>query len=128
MNKRQINPWTWQEPMGFSQAWRVDDAAAVVFLAGQGPLDDDGALIAGDFEEQVRQTFRNLRTVLEAAGASLDAIVHLRAYLTDVTKVRDYGRVRAEFITGAAPAGTVVGVTGLAVPGMRVEVEAAAVI
>jgi enamine deaminase RidA (YjgF/YER057c/UK114 family) len=38
MEKRQINPWRWQDPFGFSQAWRVDAAEAVVFLAGQGPV------------------------------------------------------------------------------------------
>ena len=37
MEKRQINPWSWQDMYGYSQAWRVDGAEAVVFLAGQAP-------------------------------------------------------------------------------------------
>jgi hypothetical protein len=37
MERRQINPWTWQEKFGFAHAWRVDGARSVVFLAGQGP-------------------------------------------------------------------------------------------
>jgi len=69
MEKRQINPWRWQDPFGFSQAWRVDAAEAVVFLAGQGPVSADGEVVGnGDFETQVRLTFANIATVLEQAG------------------------------------------------------------
>ena len=42
MEKRQINPWSWQDRFGFSQGWRVDDAEAVVFVAGQGAVSADG--------------------------------------------------------------------------------------
>ena len=129
MQKRQVNPWTWQERFGYSQAWRVDGAEAVVFVAGQGPVSADGALVGeSDFEAQARVTFENMRTVLEQAGASLASIVKLTVYLTDIAKLRDYGRIRAEFLPGAAPAGTAVQVGALAVPGMMLEVEAVAVV
>src|ERR671933_27073 len=68
VEKLQVNPWSWQDRFGFSQAWRVDGAQTVVFLSGQGPISADGELVADDFETQARQTFENLRTVLEAAG------------------------------------------------------------
>ncbi len=85
MEKRQINPWTWQDALGFSQAWRVDGAGSFVFVAGQGPISADGELVgSGDFEAQVRQTFENLRTVLEQAGASLESVVKLTVFLTDI--------------------------------------------
>ena len=65
MEKTQVNPWSWQEQFGYSQAWRVDGAQSVVFLAGQVPLSPDGKLVGeGDFVVQCRQVFENLQTVL----------------------------------------------------------------
>ena len=129
MEKTQVNPWSWQDRAGFSQAWRVDGAQSVVYLAGQGPVSADGELVgADDFDAQVRQTFENMRTVLEEAGTSFDALVKLTVFLTDIGRLRDFGRVRGEFITGPAPASTAVEIAALALPGMMVEVEGIAVL
>jgi 2-iminobutanoate/2-iminopropanoate deaminase len=129
MERRQVNPWSWQDRAGFSQAWRVDGAETLIYLAGQGPISPEGELVgAGDFEEQVRQTFANIATVLEQAGASLAAIVKLTVYLTDIGTLRDYTRVKAELLPGPQPASTAVQVGALALPGMMIEVEAVAVV
>jgi enamine deaminase RidA (YjgF/YER057c/UK114 family) len=129
VEKKQINPWAWQDRFGFSQAWRVDDAKAVVFLAGQGPISPDGEVVGdGDFEAQVRQTLENLATVLDRAGAPADAIVKLTVYLTDIGQLREYGRLRAELMPGLPPASTAVQVVALALPGMMIEIEAVAVL
>jgi 2-iminobutanoate/2-iminopropanoate deaminase len=129
VEKRQINPWSWQDRFGFSQAWRVDGAEAVIFLAGQGPVSADGEVVGeGDFEAQVRQTFTNIETVLEHAGGSLEAIVKLTVYLTDISTLRDYGRVKAELMPGPPPASTAIQVGALALPGMAIEIEAVAVL
>jgi enamine deaminase RidA (YjgF/YER057c/UK114 family) len=129
MERRQVNPWSWQDRFGFSQAWRVDGAGSTVYLAGQGPISADGELVGeGDFEVQVRQTLANVRTVLEHAGASLDSVVKLTVYLTDIGQLREYGRIRAEAMPGPPPAGTAVQVGALAVPGMMIEVDAVAVV
>lgn len=129
MHKRQINPWSWQDRLGFSQAWRVDGPTSIVFLAGQAPISPDGELVgADDFEAQVRQVFENLGTVLEHAGARFEQIVKLTAYLTDTGRLRDYARIKAEYMPGPQPASTAIGVAALALPGMMVEVEAVAVL
>jgi reactive intermediate/imine deaminase len=129
MNKRQVNPWTWQDRFGFSQAWRVDEARSVVFVSGQGPISAEGELVGdGDFEAQTRQVFENLQTVLAEAGASLEAVVKVTVFLTDMGTLRDYGRIKAEFIPGEQPASTAVEVTSLALPGMMIEVEAIAAV
>jgi 2-iminobutanoate/2-iminopropanoate deaminase len=129
MDKTQVNPWSWQDAAGFSQAWRVDGARSVVFVSGQGAISADGQLVGeGDFERQVTQVFENLRAVLEQAGAGLDAIVKLTVFLTDVGTLRDFGRIKAGFMAGPQPASTAVGVTALALPGMMIEVEAIAVV
>jgi enamine deaminase RidA (YjgF/YER057c/UK114 family) len=128
MERRRVDPWTWQERFGFAQAWRVDGAQAVIFLAGQGPITAEGQVLEGTFEAQARLTFDNLRTVLQQAGADFESVVKLTAYFTDIADLPTYGRVRSEFITGAPPAATALQVSALAFPGMAIEVEAVAVL
>jgi reactive intermediate/imine deaminase len=130
MRKQPVDPWAWQYPLGFSQAWRVDGATSILFISGQAPISPDGALVGvGDFDAQTRQVFENLQTVVVAAEATLDSIVKLTVFLTDMSKLRDYMRIKAEFFGGGEqPASTAVGVTALARPEMQVEVEAFAVL
>ena len=129
MSKTPVNPWTWQDRRGFTQAWRVEAPAAILFVSGQVPLDDDGNLVApGDFDGQARRTFENLGRVLDEAGGTFGDIVKLTVYLTDMARLPDYGRIRAEYIRGRPPASTAVGVTALAVAGLMIEVEATAVL
>jgi reactive intermediate/imine deaminase len=129
MDKRQVNPWSWQNQLGFAQAWRVDDPQSTIFLAGQAPISPEGQLTGeGDFEAQARQVFENLSTVLEHSGATLESIVKLTVYLTDMTKLRDYTRMKARFIEGEQPASTAIGVASLALPGMMIEIDAIAVL
>ena len=126
MKKLQINPWTWQDALGFAQCWRVEGAHALLVLSGQAPISPEGHVVEGGFEAQARQVFRNLRTVLEQAGGSLDDVVKLTVYLTDMSRLREYSSIRAEYMRGAPPASTAVGVTALARPDMMIEVEALA--
>jgi len=129
VSKTPINPWTWQDRRGFTQAWRVEAPAAILFVSGQVPLDDDGNLVApGDFDGQARRTFENLGRVLDEAGGTFGDIVKVTVYLTDMARLPDYGRIKAEYIRGRPPASTAVGVTALAVPGLMIEVEATAVL
>jgi reactive intermediate/imine deaminase len=129
MDKTQVNPWSWQDSQGFSQCWSVAGAERVLFISGQAPISPGGQLVGDrDFEAQVAQVFENLQTVLEHAGGRLDSVVKLTVYLTDIGRLRDFGRIKARFIDGPQPASTAVGVTGLALPGMMVEVEALAVV
>jgi 2-iminobutanoate/2-iminopropanoate deaminase len=100
-----------------------------VFLAGQAPISPEGQLVGeNDFEAQTRQVFENLKTVLGQSGAGFEAIVKLTVYLTDTARLRDYARVKAEYIHGAQPASTAIGVASLALPGMMIEVDATAVL
>jgi 2-iminobutanoate/2-iminopropanoate deaminase len=129
MEKRQVNPWTWQDQFGFSQAWRVDGAQSLVLVSGQAAISGEGELVGeGDFEAQARQTFENLRTVLDQAGASFEDVVKVNVYLTDIANLREYSRVKGEYMPGPQPASTAIGVAGLALPGMMIEVEAIAAV
>ena len=129
MDKRQVNPWTWQDRAGFSQAWRVDGPQSIVFVSGQVAVSADGGPVGeDDFEAQVRQVFDNLQIVLGEAGASLKDIVKLTVFLTDIGNLREYTRIKGEFITGQQPASTAVEVSSLALPGFMIEVEAIAAV
>jgi enamine deaminase RidA (YjgF/YER057c/UK114 family) len=66
--------------------------------------------------------------VLEQAGAGFESIVKLTVYVLDTSRLRDYARVKAEYIPGPQPASTAVGVASLALAGMMIEVEAIAVV
>jgi enamine deaminase RidA (YjgF/YER057c/UK114 family) len=128
MSKTPVNPWTWQDRRGYTQAWRVEAPSTILFISGQVPLDDDGNLVApGNFEAQARRTFDNIGRVLEQAGGTFADIVKLTVYLVDISRLPDYGRIKAGYILGQQPASTAVGVTALAVPGMMIEIEATAV-
>jgi len=127
MEKTQVNPWSWQDLAGFSQAWKVDGAKSLLFISGQAPISADGELVGeGDFEAQVEQTLDNLRTVLAEAGASMSDIVKLTVFLTDISKLRDYSQIKSRYIDGPQPASTALEVSALARPGMQIEIEAIA--
>lgn len=124
-----VNPWQWQNQYGFTQAWKVAGAGSLIFVSGQAGISVDGEVLhPDDFKAQARLAFENLRTVLGEAGASLEHVVKLGAYLTDMAKLPDYSAVQLEFFHGHRPAQTLIQVAGLALPGMQVEVEAFAVV
>jgi 2-iminobutanoate/2-iminopropanoate deaminase len=128
VNRTQINPWSWQDAYGFSQGWWVDGAGSILFVSGQAPISPDGNLVGqNDFQAQARQVFANMGAVLREGRATFESIVKLTVYLTDMSKLPEFGRIKAEFIPGAQPASTAIEIAALAVPGMMIEVEAIAV-
>jgi reactive intermediate/imine deaminase len=113
---------------GFSQA--VGFSGHMVAVSGQVPLDSDGKLVgANDIEAQTRQVFQNLKTALGAAGSGLDKLIKVTIYLTDIDDLLKFRAVRDEFVsTAAAPASTLVLVSGLVNPAFRVEIDALAIV
>jgi 2-iminobutanoate/2-iminopropanoate deaminase len=77
------------------------------------------------FEEQVRQTLNNVKTILEAAGSGLDHVVKVNAYITDLTRFSQFNEVYKEFFQNAPPARTTV---ATALLGMLVEVDCVAIV
>ncbi len=131
MERRIVNPWTWQDQMGYVQANDVRSAQRTIFLAGQGSVDEKGAPVhPGDMEAQLNQTLDNLETVLREAGAGLSDVVRLNIYTTDVDGFFEaFGAVAGRLAqAGCRPASTLLGVTRLAYPEMLVEIEATAMV
>ena len=97
----------------------------LLFISGVPPTDAKGALVGGvDVAQQARQVFRNMKLVLEEAGASFADILKVTVYLLDVNDRTKINPVRKEFFGAARPASTLIGVRELAIPGMKVEIEA----
>ena len=97
----------------------------LLFISGIGPLAEDGSLVGrDDVAEQARQIFRNMQRVLEAAGATFADVLKVTVYLTDVDDRTAINPVRQEYFKAARPASTLIEVSRLAVPGMKVEIEA----
>ena len=130
MEKRIVNPSTWQDAYGFVQGHEVSGAQRVLFCAGQTSNDADGnPLHAGDIRAQVNQAFDNLEAVLTEAGFSLGDVVRLNYYTTDVDLLlQNWDALTSRLeAAGCRPASTLLGVTRLANPDWLIEIEATAV-
>jgi 2-iminobutanoate/2-iminopropanoate deaminase len=129
MDKTAINPWTWQDEWGFSQAWKVEAGQTMVFISGQTGVDADGEVQhEDDFEAHCRLMFENMGTVLEQAGASFDDVVKITVFIKNMDNLPAFTKVKKEFFSGDGPAQSAVGVTTLAIPALEMEVEAMAVL
>jgi reactive intermediate/imine deaminase len=123
MDRKQIfDPgWSFHHDYGYSQAVR---AGNLIFLAGQMPVDPAGNLLfEGDIHGQTRQVFENIKAVLAAAGATMDDIVEMVSYHTDMADLHAVGEVKATYLTRDLPAWTALGVTALALPGQLIEIK-----
>lgn len=130
MPQRKINPWTWQDQFGFSQAIEVSGANRVLYCAGQTAIDAQGrAAHAGDIRGQLELAFRNLETVLAAGGFGLGDVVRINYYTTDVDRFLSANDIVVSTLAraGCQPSTTLLGVARLAFPELLVEIEATAV-
>jgi 2-iminobutanoate/2-iminopropanoate deaminase len=107
----------------YTDAVRFGD---LLFVSGLTGHDAEGRLVDGDAAMQTRQILTNLQLVLAAAGASFADVLKVTVYLTDIEDRTIINPVREEFFGRSRPASTLVEVSALALPGMRVEIEAVA--
>jgi enamine deaminase RidA (YjgF/YER057c/UK114 family) len=130
MQRRIVNPWTWQEKYGFVQANEVTAVTRTLFIAGQTSCDADGnAMHAGDMRAQVEQALNNVETVLRSADMDFSNVVRLNVYTTDVGQMMQAHGYMTERLknAGCRHAGTLLGVSALAIPDLMVEIEVTAV-
>jgi reactive intermediate/imine deaminase len=105
------------------------EANGFLFVSGCPATDESGALVGGDdTAAQCAQVLRNLGAILAAGGCTPQDVVKVNVYLTDVADRPLINPLRQAFFGDARPASTLVGVRELPVPGMKVEIEAVAVV
>ena|SRR5438067_2269793 len=101
----------------------------LVFLSGQTSINEHGEVVGvGDFDLQAEQTFKNLRRVLDTAGSSMEKIIKVNIYLTDMGNFPKIVELRGKYFKQPWPADTITGVTGLALPELMIEIEAVALV
>ncbi|MBA1290283.1 RidA family protein [Pseudomonas japonica] len=97
-----------------------------MLVTTQIPSRPDGSLELGDIEAQSVCTLEALKAALERAGSSLERVMHLTIYLTDISERPQFNEVYQRYFSRPWPVRAAVGVAALAVEGMRVEVTAIA--
>lgn len=122
MNKTPIH--TDSAPAAIGTYSQAIQSGNFVFMSGQIPLDPATMeIVNGDFEARARRVFENLKAVAEASGGSLDQIVKLTIYLTDLNNFATVNSVMSEYFAEPFPARAALGVRSLP-KGVDVEAEA----
>lgn len=127
MPRQVTNPPALHPAPGFSHI-AEERGQRVVHFAGQVALDREFGIVGGDdLFEQTKAAMRNVEIALKAAGADWGDVVRRTIYTLHPTEFETIARAISE-VTGEAeePAQTIVGVTGLALPGLLIEIECTA--
>ena len=112
---------TWSNP-ALSPGIRTGD---FLFVSGQIAIDPSGQIVGvNNCEVQTRQVMTNLQAVVETAGGTMDNVIKITCFLTNVEDYPAYCKVRAEVFPGIPPTSSSVIVSGLVKPHALVEVEA----
>jgi 2-iminobutanoate/2-iminopropanoate deaminase len=107
----------------------VSGTGKMIFVAGQLARDANGNCVGkGDMRAQIQQVGENIKTCLEAAGATLADIVKTNTYVTDYQEFAKHPDMRMRYFGPATPTSTTVQISRLADPDAMVEIEAIAVI
>ena len=125
-----VNPWTWQDPLHFSQGVEVRNGARVLYCAGQTSVDGEANVLhVGDMRAQLSTALDNLEAVLAKGGMTVANVVRLNYYVTDIQAffgAHDVVGERFKHVT-VKPSGTLLGISSLFHPDAMVELEATAV-
>lgn len=109
-------------PLGQPFSWAVK-AGGLLFTT-HGPLRPDGSIDTGPIAQQARLTLQNLRSAVQAAGAQMSDVAQVLIYMTDAQDMSAIDAVYREFFEAPWPNRSSVVVSGLVVPGMRIELVA----
>lgn len=117
------------ETRAYSPAVITEGAARTIWIAGHtGAVDDAGKSLAGDFDAQCRQTFRNIEKTLAEAGAKLSDMVTMTVFLIDARLTTRMTELRTGIFGKDFPASAAITVAGFAQPGMMLEIQGIAVV
>jgi len=113
------------EPFLLSQGIKFGN---LLFVSGQAGAGDDGKIVDGGFRAQGEQAFTNLRRALEAGGSSLDDVIKVTIFVTDMGNFKEVVELRRKFFSEPYPADTIAEVKALYDPKVLIEIEAIAAI
>jgi 2-iminobutanoate/2-iminopropanoate deaminase len=112
MKKRILHHDRWPKTKGpYSVALTFDH---LLFISGQGPAyPDTGEIVKGDFDEQARVVFENLRMILEDAGSSLEHVLKATVFLSDMSNFSRMNEIYGQYFKKDPPVRTTVEVARL---------------
>ena len=124
---QRVNPPGVHTPQAnYSHATRVGNT---LYISGQLALDPDGVLVGpDDAAAQAEQCYRNLKTIVEHFGGTMDDVVKITQYITDLAYRPLVSGPRDRYLGTPGPSSTLVVIKGLAMPECLVEIEAIAVL
>ena len=129
MTKQHINPEALYDSSAFGMSQAVvDTISGLVFVSGQVDWNHQLEVSTSSVEGQLQNALKNLRIALEAAGSSVDQLLHVRVYIRGEVgeHMRTASAIFADFLGESRTAITAIGVASLASPETLVEVEATA--
>lgn len=100
----------------------------LLFVSGQAGAGEDGRIVAGGFRAQGEQAFANLRRALEAGGSSLDQVIKVTIFVTDMGHFQEVVELRRQFFSAPYPADTIAEIKALYDPAAMIEIEAIAAV
>ena len=129
MEKTVVQADSVSRPMGpYTQGIRVR-GDTLLFISGQVPEDENGEVVGlGDFRAQAVRVMENLKAMLEAGGATLDDVVKITVFLTDIEQYSIVSEVRRNYFREPYPTSKLVEVQRLVRPEWMLEIEAMAVL
>src|ERR1700726_3589353 len=120
---------TWQQKRAYPPAVITEGAGKTIWVAGHtGAVDDTGKSLAGDFDAQCRQTFRNIEKRLAGSAPKLADLLTMTVFLIDARYTTRMTELRTEIFGKDFPASAAITVQGFAVPEMMIEIQCVAVI
>lgn len=129
MAKKVIQPKTMHDPRPRYSHAILNQGGKVLFIAGQTASDKDGNVVGkGDIRAQTEQVYANLKTVLKAAGGTIDDLVMTTTYIVGREYREGYNEVRMRQYKKTPPTSTLVIISGLADPDYLIEISGIAVI
>lgn len=127
MNKSFVRG-TWQKQRAFSPAVITEGARRTIWIAGHtGAKDDNGKSLAGDFDAQCRQTFRNIEKTLSEANCTLKDLVTMTVFVIDARHTTRMTEIRTQVFGDDFPASAAITVSGFADPAIMIEIQGVAV-
>jgi 2-iminobutanoate/2-iminopropanoate deaminase len=119
---------TWQQTRAFSPAVVTKGEQTIVWLAGHtGAATEDGNSLAGDFDAQFTQTFRNIEKTLVQCACKLTDIVTMTVFLIDARYTTRMTELRTQLFGDNFPASAAITVSGFARPDIMIEIQCVAV-
>jgi 2-iminobutanoate/2-iminopropanoate deaminase len=129
MAKTTLNPEGLPVPRGSYSLVAISEPGRMVFIAGQTASDLQGNVVGiGDVRAQTRYVIEKIQRAIEAAGGTMNDLVSMSVFTTDVRYHRDINEVRREILASNFPTSTMVQVVALARPELLLEINAIAII